>query len=74
MRASRWRRYVYFALVNVMGNRYGAGNPAYDGLNRLTQFGGAPIQHDLLGNRLQDARYLYQLVHFASHSIQRRGR
>jgi RHS repeat-associated protein len=45
---------------DVMGNRYGAGNPAYDGLNRLTQFNGAAIQHDLLGNRLQDGRYLYQ--------------
>jgi hypothetical protein len=44
----------------VMGNRYGAGNPAYDGLNRLTRFNGAAIQHDLLGNRLQDGRYLYQ--------------
>ncbi len=44
----------------VMGNRYGAGNPAYDGLNRLTQFGGAAIQYDLLGNRLQDGRYRYQ--------------
>jgi RHS repeat-associated protein len=43
-----------------MGNRYGVGNPAYDGLNRLTRFNGAAIQHDLLGNRLQDGRYLYQ--------------
>jgi hypothetical protein len=43
-----------------MGNRYGAGNPAYDGLNRLTRFNGATILHDLLGNRLQDGRYLYR--------------
>jgi len=43
-----------------MGNRYGVGSPAYDGLNRLTQFNGAIISHDLLGNRLQDGRYLYQ--------------
>jgi hypothetical protein len=44
-----------------MGNRYGAGNPAYDGLNRLTRFNGAAIQHDLLGNRLQDGKWLYYL-------------
>jgi RHS repeat-associated protein len=42
-----------------MGNRYGVGNPAYDGLNRLTQFNGAAIQHDLLGNRLQDGKWVY---------------
>jgi RHS repeat-associated protein len=51
-----WQSWAY----DVMGNRYGAGNPAYDGLNRLTRFNGAAIQHDLLGNRLQDGRYLYQ--------------
>jgi RHS repeat-associated protein len=34
--------------------------PRYPRLNRLTQFNGAAIQHDLLGNRLQDGRYLYQ--------------
>jgi len=41
------------------GNRYGVGNPAYDRLNRLTRFNGAAIQHDLLGNRLQDGKWLY---------------
>jgi RHS repeat-associated protein len=51
-----WQSWAY----DVMGNRYGAGNPAYDGLNRLTRFNGAAIQHDLLGNRLQDGRYLYR--------------
>ena len=51
-----WQTWSY----DVMGNRYGAGNPAYDGLNRLTQFNGAAITHDLLGNCLQDGRYLYQ--------------
>jgi len=50
-----WQEWTY----DVMGNRYGAGNPAYDGLNRLTRFGGAAIQHDLLGDRLQDAKWLY---------------
>jgi len=34
--------------------------PRYLRLNRLTQFNGAAIQHDLLGNRLQDGRYLYR--------------
>ncbi|GIV11000.1 MAG: hypothetical protein KatS3mg020_0491 [Fimbriimonadales bacterium] len=51
-----WQTWSY----DVMGNRFGQGNPAYDGLNRLTQFNGAAITHDLLGNRLQDGRYLYQ--------------
>jgi hypothetical protein len=42
------------------GDRYGTGNPAYDGMNSLTRFGGAAIQHDLLGNRLQGGQYLHQ--------------
>ncbi|GBC92530.1 tRNA(Glu)-specific nuclease WapA [bacterium HR15] len=50
-----WQSWSY----DVMGNRFGQGNPAYDGLNRLTQFNGAAITHDLLGNRLQDGKWFY---------------